>query len=147
MNVIDILTNLIKEFEGCKLKAHRCPAGVLTIGWGHTQGVKPGDTWSQQYADAVLRQDANKALDDALHASPRLRNATPGQQVAVADFIFNCGLGGYKKSSFKRLIDAGDFNEAKHAVKLWCKAMNPKTGKKETLPGLVRRRQAEADLL
>jgi lysozyme len=147
MAALDILLSLIKEFEGCKLEAYRCPAGVLTIGYGHTATVKPGQKISQQSADALLRQDANKALDEALHESPRLRNETPGRQAAVADFIYNCGIGNYRKSTFKRMIDAGDFGEAKHAVMMWVKATDPKTGKKVKLPGLVRRRQAEADLL
>lgn len=147
MQAIDVLIGLIKEFEGCKLATYNCSAGKLTIGYGHTQDVKPDMVISQQYAEALLRQDANKALDAALHESPRLRNTDQCRLAAVADFIYNCGLGNYQKSSFKRLIDDGDFDEAKHAVKMWCKATNPKTGKKESLPGLARRRQAEADLL
>ena len=148
MAAIDVLISLIKEFEGCKLQAYKCPAGVWTVGWGATgPDIKEGTVWSQQYADAMLRKMANNVLDEALHESPRLRNETPGRQAAVADFIYNCGIGNYRKSTFKRMIDAGDFGEAKHAVMMWVKATDPKTGKKVTLPGLVRRRQAEADLL
>lgn len=144
---IEIAIDLAQEFEGCRLEAYFCPAGKLTIGFGHTEGVKKGDTISRQYADALLRQDMQKCLDEALRASPRLRNATPRQQAAIADFIFNCGIGNYNKSTLKRNIDAGDFNEAKQSIKMWCKATHPKTGKKVSLPGLVRRRQAESDLL
>ena len=148
MAAIDVLISLIKEFEGCKLKAYKCPAGVWTVGWGATgPDIKEGTVWSQQYADAMLRKMANNVLDEALHESPRLRNETPGRQAAVADFIYNVGIGNYRKSTFKRMIDAGDFNEAKHAIMMWVKATDPKTGKKVTLQGLVRRRQAEADLL
>ena len=49
--------DLIKRFEGCRLKAYKCPAGVWTIGYGHTSGVKQGDTISQQQADSWLRYD------------------------------------------------------------------------------------------
>lgn len=148
MNAIDILEKLVKQFEGCKLKAYLCPAGVWTIGWGHTEGVKQGDTWSQQYADAALRQDCDKRLEMALAASPSLKNATPGQQAAIADFIFNVGLGGYEKSTLKINIDEGDFSTARRlSIHLWNKATDPKTGKKVVLKGLVKRRQAEADLL
>lgn len=146
MAAIDVLISLIKEFEGCKLKAYKCPAGVWTVGFGATgPDIKEGTVWSQQYADAMLRKMANNVLDEALHESPRLRNETPGRQAAVADFIYNLGIGNYRKSTFKRLIDAGDFNEAKHAVMKWNKARI--NGELRELPGLTRRRQAEADLL
>lgn len=146
MTAIDVLISLIKEFEGCKLKAYKCPAGVFTVGWGSTgPDIKEGTVWSQQYADAMLRKMANNVLDEALHESPRLRNETPGRQAAVADFLYNLGVGNYRKSTFKRLIDAGDFNEAKHSVMKWNKARI--NGELRELPGLTRRRQAEADLL
>lgn len=147
MQALEIAVALAQEFEGCRLQAYQCFAGVWTLAWGHTEGVKKGDTCSQQYADALLRQDMQKCLDEALRDSPKLRNATHGQQAAVADFIFNVGIGNYKSSTLKRNIDAGDFNEAKHSIKMWCKATDPKTGKKVKLSGLVRRRQAESDLL
>ena len=47
--------SLIKSFEGCRLKAYKCPAGVWTIGYGHTSGVKEGDTITQEQADEYLR--------------------------------------------------------------------------------------------
>ena len=146
MAAIDVLISLIKEFEGCKLKAYKCPAGVWTVGFGATgPDIKEGTVWSQQYADAMLRKMANNVLDEALHESPRLRNETPGRQAAVADFIYNLGIGNYRKSTFKRLIDAGDFDEAKHSIIKWNKARI--NGELRELPGLTRRRKAEADLL
>ena len=148
MNAIDILEELVRKFEGCKLKSYKCPAGVWTIGYGHTEGVKSGDTWSQQYADAVLRQDCQKRLDMSLQASPSLKNATSGQQAAIADFIFNVGIGNYNTSTLKKNIDAGDFSTARRvSIHLWNKATDPKTKKKVVLKGLVKRRQAEADLM
>lgn len=138
---LKILTDLLKRFEGCKLKAYKCPAGVWTIGFGSTRGVKEGDVITQAEADAMLLEEAQEYLDEALRLSPRLRSATPGQQAAIASFVYNCGAGNYKKSTLKRNIDAGDFNEAKHSIKMWKKA----DGK--VLRGLVTRRQAEADLL
>lgn len=143
----EILVELIKRFEGCKLKAYLCPAGVPTIGFGFTEGVKLGDTMTLEEAEARLSEEADSYLEAALQASPRLRSATPGQQAAIADFIYNIGEGGYKSSTLKRNIDAGDFNEAKHSIMMWVKARNPVTGKKVTLPGLVKRRQSEAELL
>ena len=48
--------NLIKQFEGCRLTAYKCPAGVLTIGYGHTAGVKAGQTITQEQTD-MLAED------------------------------------------------------------------------------------------
>lgn len=138
---LKILTDLLKRFEGCKLKAYKCPAGVWTIGYGSTRGVQEGDVITQEQAEELLLEEAQEYLDEALHLSPRLRSATPGQQAAIASFVYNCGAGNYKKSTLKRNVDAGDFNEAKHSIKMWNKA----NGK--VLKGLVTRRQAEADLL
>lgn len=52
--------DLIKRFEGCRLKAYRCPAGVWTIGYGHTAGVKPGQTITQAEAEKLLLEDLVK---------------------------------------------------------------------------------------
>lgn len=49
--------SLIKQFEGCRLKAYKCPAGVWTIGYGHTAGVKEGDIITQETAESYLRND------------------------------------------------------------------------------------------
>lgn len=148
MNAIDILEELVRKFEGCKLQAYKCPAGVWTIGWGHTRGVKKGDKVSQQYADALMRQECSTCVDLALRTSPKLRNAEPGQQAAIASFIYNVGLANYNRSTLKKNIDDGDFSTARRvSIHLWNKATDPKTGEKVVLKGLVKRRQAEADLL
>ena len=52
--------NIIKKYEGCRLTAYKCPAGVYTIGYGHTKGVKKGDTITQQQADLLLAMDVKK---------------------------------------------------------------------------------------
>ena len=46
--------SLVKKFEGCKLEAYKCAAGVWTCGWGSTRGVREGDVWSQEKADIML---------------------------------------------------------------------------------------------
>ena len=60
MKISETGLNLIKSFEGCRLTAYRCPAGVWTIGWGHTGGVYAGQTITQAEADALLRSDLAK---------------------------------------------------------------------------------------
>jgi lysozyme len=145
MVAIDIMIDLIKRFEGCRLEAYKCPAGVWTIGYGYTHGVKEGDKWTQQQAESMLWKEAVTVMDQTLQTSPKLRSATQGQQAAIADFVYNCGLGNYKTSTLRRNVDAGDFNEARYSIMMWVKATVD--GKRVKLPGLVKRRQAEADLL
>ena len=52
--------NLIKQFEGCRLRAYQCAAGVPTIGYGHTAGVKMGQTITQVQAESYLKDDLMK---------------------------------------------------------------------------------------
>jgi len=54
MNISQEGLSLIKKFEGCELDAYKCAAGVLTIGYGSTKGVKEGDTITQEEADNLL---------------------------------------------------------------------------------------------
>lgn len=143
----DLLEELIRQFEGCKLTAYKCPAGVWTIGWGHTAGVKEGQKWTQAQADVTLMKDAEASLKKALTLSPVLAEASPGQQAAVADFVYNCGEKNYRNSTFRRDVDRLDFQAAKKSILLWNKARNPKTGMLRPLAGLTRRREAEARLL
>jgi len=146
---IEILVNLIKEYEGCRLKAYPDPASggdPWTIGYGVTgEDIVEGLQWTQEEADKALVENANHVLHEALYQSPRLRSATPWQQAAVADFIYNLGIGAYRSSTLKRNIDAGDFEEAKHSILRWNKARIK--GELVELPGLTRRRKAESDLL
>ena len=139
---IEILTNLIKQFEGCELTAYKCPAGVWTIGHGHTgKDVVQGLKWTQDYADDVLKSDAAKYMRQALSASPSLSGASESRQAAIADFVYNCGLGNYKSSTLKKCVDAGNWQLAYSEILKWNKAGGV------VLKGLVRRREAEKRLL
>lgn len=142
------LLELIKKYEGCHkrqadgtLIAYKCPAGVWTIGWGSTgRGIREGTVWTQQKADERLQKDAQAVIDAALKASPIL-NGTDGKLAAIADFIYNCGIGAYQSSTLKKRIDAGDWLSAVQEIKRWDKAGG------KVLPGLVARRKDEAALL
>ena len=129
---------LIKEFEGCKLKAYKCPADVWTIGYGHTDGVKEGDVITQEKADALLASD----LDLFSSGVKRLvsANLDYNQLGALVSFAFNVGLGNFRHSSLLRLVNQGDFLNAANEFLKWNKA----NGK--VLPGLTRRREAERAL-
>jgi len=139
---LEILINLIKEFEGCKLKAYKCPAGVWTVGYGATgKGINKDTVWTQEQADEQLHDSALEALHEAIKASPILTHETIERQAAIADFIYNCGGGAYKTSTLKKRVDAGDWVSSKKEIMRWDKV------KGKPLAGLTRRRLVERDLL
>jgi lysozyme len=141
MNTLQILTLLIKQFEGCSLKAYRCPAKVLTIGFGSTHNVKEGMIWTQEQADEALFKEATACIGQALKASPVLTGESPKRQAAIADFIYNCGITKYNISTLKKKVDAKDWPNAINEIKKWNK------GGGKVLKGLVKRRAKEAELL
>jgi len=129
---------LIKAFEGLKLNAYRCAAGVWTIGYGHTLGVNPGDTLTEQAADLFLRQDA--AVAEA--SVNRYVNVplTQNQFNALVSFVFNLGSGNFRNSTLLKKLNAGDYQGAGEELLRWVRAGDT------TLPGLVRRRAVEKTL-
>lgn len=138
---MDILLGLIRRFEGCRLTAYLCQAGVWTIGWGSTgHGIGPGVIWTQVQADARLEADAARYFESALTASPALL-FHPDAAQAIADFCYNLGVGAYKASTLKKRIDAEDWDGARYQLGRWVH------GGGRRLPGLVLRRAAEAELL
>lgn len=138
----DALRHLIRRFEGCRLIAYLCPAGVWTIGWGATgPEVKPGTAWTQPQADARLEADAERFYLAAGKLSPVLWLEGDARHTAIADFCFNLGTTRYKASTLKRRIDAGDWAGAADELQKWV------WGGGRKLPGLIARRQAERELL
>ena len=127
---------LIKRYEGLRLKAYKCPAGVWTIGYGHTKGVKPGMTISQETADLYLRADV--APIEKLLNSLKI-NFRQGQFDALVSWIFNLGSGNFNSSTLKKRVVAGAKDiEIIAEIKKWNKAGG------KVLPGLVKRREEEA---
>ena len=141
MTALEILIKLIKESEGCKLTSYKCPAGIWTVGYGQTCGIKQGMTWTQQQADDDLIKTALAVLDRAIKYSPILATVNMEKQAAIADFIYNLGVGNYSKSTLKKQVDAGNWLAASSEIKKWNKA----AGKE--LKGLTIRRGKEAHLL
>ena len=135
---LNILIPLLKEFEGCHLKAYYCPAGVLTIGWGATgAGIYPHTRWTQEQADARLEKDAKYFLE----ATSKLLPGVPiGVLCAASSFAFNLGIGRLKASTLRRKLLRGDYEGAKKEFLKWTYA----GGKK--MRGLERRRRAEIAL-
>lgn len=126
--------NLIKKYEGCRLTAYKCPAGVWTIGYGHTLGVRSHDIITQDQAEEFLRQDLEKyehtvmACDDVYHW-------TQNEFDALVSFAYNVGNIIGVTAHYKRSKE-----QIANAIYLYNKANG------RTLPGLVKRRCEEHDL-
>lgn len=116
------LLRAIKRFEGCKLTAYKCPAGIWTIGYGETLGVKEGDVWTQEQADQRLRARAGQFLLAVLKRCPRLHLEPPERWIACADLAYNIGVGAFGASSVCRRTNRGEFEQAAEAFLLWNKA-------------------------
>lgn len=130
---------LLHEFESCRLKAYVCPAGILTIGVGHTgPDVTPGLTITQEQADALLAKDLRK-FEEGVDKLVRVELDQDEFDACVA-LSFNIGLGAFAESTLLKKLNAGDVDGAYKEFGRWTKA----NGK--TLAGLVRRRKAEAAL-
>ena len=143
---LQLFQKLAETFEGRRNTAYKDPAGFVTIGIGHKAvGMAVGTLWTDAQIDAAFTNDAQIAMSEAFAESPTLRHASPGTQAAVFDFVFNEGIGRYAGSTFRQDIDRGDLAAAKESIMLWVKGTV--NGVKVTLPGLVKRRQAEADLI
>ena len=142
MKPSDACLALIRESEGCKLKAYRCPAGKWTIGWGHTSPeIGPGLKWDQAKADAVLLQDADRHWAAIAGV---VGKCTQGQCDALTDFAFNLGPGALKGSTLLAKHQAGDYKGAAAEFKKWVHARVD--GRMIVLPGLVKRRAKEVAL-
>jgi lysozyme len=134
--------DLVKHFEGLYLNAYLCPAGVPTIGYGHTAGVTMGQTITASQAERFLEQDLAAAARDV----DRLVKVplASDRRGALASFTFNLGAGKLESSTLLKLLNKGDVDGAAEQFGAWVKATVD--GKKKTLPGLVARRAAEAAL-
>lgn len=138
----ECLLDIIRKFEGLRLKPYLCPAGVWTVGYGHTgkEVTKDSVPISEAVAERMLHQDAAVFVMAASNLSPILW-FDENKQAAIADFCFNLGTSRYKASTLKRRVDAGDWEGAQEELQKWVWSGGRK------LPGLVLRRQAEARLL
>ena len=126
--------NLIKQFEGCRLKAYKCPAGVWTIGYGHTGNVAAGQTVTQAEADRLLVTDMEKYEKQVNKYFDRY-TWNQNEFDALVSFAFNVG-------SIDQLTANGTRSRAVIAEKILL--YNKAAGK--VLAGLTKRRKAEWEL-
>ena len=137
MKSSELLINKIIEFEGCKLKAYKCPAGIWTIGVGHTKGVKQGQTITKEQAMTLLKGDL---LPCENYVNNLRVCKTQGQFESLVSFSFNLGTAALGRSTLLKYIRQG--KEEQYIRNEFAKWVNSKG---ERLKGLVIRRAWEAD--
>jgi GH24 family phage-related lysozyme (muramidase) len=144
--------SLVKLFEGY---ARRLPDGGCqaypdpgshgapwTIGWGCTgPDIGPDTVWPVEKAQEALDQHLLYFASNTLKLSPGLAKEPDRRLAAVISFTYNLGLGSYRVSTFKKRVDAKDWSGACEEIVKWNKACG------RVLPGLTKRRMAEASLL
>lgn len=130
--------NLIKKYEGCRLTAYKCPAGVWTIGYGHTKNVKSGMKITQYQANELLEDDLKQIGNIIIN----LVNVSMHQNQfdALVSFTFNCESGALKRSTLLKKLNNKDYDGAANEFTRW----NKSNGK--VLNGLVKRRADEKAL-
>jgi GH24 family phage-related lysozyme (muramidase) len=139
MEISDVGVELIAKYEGCRLEAYVCPAGKLTIGYGHTAGVKSGDTLSSEAeAKALLKTDLKEY---GRHVNALVKNGkisfalNQNQFDALTSFCYNCG-----PKNLEALVSGRDEQTVAEVILKYSK------GGGKVLPGLVRRREEERAL-
>ena len=92
---------LIKHYEGKHNKAYLCPAGIWTIGYGHTLGVKEGDYADDETIDRYLSNDiiTFEGQVNDLHLKINQQ-----QFDALVSFVFNLGVANFKSSTLYKRI-------------------------------------------
>ena len=147
MTPSDKCIELIKQFEGLSLKAYICPAGIATIGYGNTRWqdnrrVELGEQITMSGATKLLQFYVNKFASDL----PDMK-LNQNQFDAIVSFVYNVGMANFKFSTLFKLIKANpqDPNIRDEFMK-WTKARDTKTDSLRILKGLVKRREAEANL-
>ena len=135
---------LIKTFEGLSLDAYLCPAGVWSIGYGHTNGVYERQHITQEQANTLLLDDLSE-IEKWLSPALQGLNLSQNEYDACLSLAFNIGSHNFNKSTLKRFLINGDKSAAAGEFQRWNKARGP-DGKLRPLAGLTRRRDAEYKL-
>ena len=121
---------LIKQHEGCRLRAYKCPAGVWTVGYGSTRGVNQWTEITRQEAEVRLREDlrtAERTVEKVRYLQPRLAQC---QFDALVSFVFNVGSGNFEKSTLRKKVLA---NPADRSIRDEFFEMDPR--ERETVGG------------
>jgi len=139
---MNLLHALIRRFEGLRLKAYLCPAGVWTCGYGSTgPDVTPGVQWTAERAEQRMQEDAQRFVGAAIKLCPVLPRHGEAKTAAIADFAYNLGATRLAGSTLRRKVNAKDWRGAQTELRKWVYGGGVK------LPGLVIRREVEARML
>ena len=132
---------LIKKFEGMRLRAYVCPSGVWTIGYGHTgPDVVEGLKITEEEAETLLRKDVS-SYESAVSNYTTVK-LNQNEYDALVSFTYNVGSNAYRNSTLLRKLNGGvDKKEVADEFGRWTKG-----GDGADLPGLVRRRAEEKKL-
>lgn len=130
--------DLIKEFEGFREEAYKCPAGVWTIGYGHTEDVDKGDTITREGAEELLIEEV-KEYEESVKNNVEV-DITQEQYDALVSFTYNLGGGSLEGSTLLEELNSGNYSGAAKEFDEWVYS----NGKK--LEGLVKRREKEKEL-
>lgn len=144
---VDLAASLIKRFEGCHKRLpngmigpYICPAGYPTQGWGIVVPSMDVPPITQELADAILEREVPRYMAQALALSPGLVKH-PRRLAAITSFVFNLGAARYRARTLRKRVNAEDWDGAVEEILKWTR------GGGRVLPGLVKRRKAEAELL
>jgi len=136
MKASEELIRKVKEFEGLRLEAYLDAAGVPTIGYGHTKGVRMGDRVTAYWADQLLRKDISQVVSEVMQLGVV---HTQGQLDALVSFAFNLGIGRLIRSTLLQQIrEGGSMRQIRKEFMRWVYAGGRR------LKGLEKRRQWEA---
>ena len=128
--------DLVKKFEGCKLEAYQCAAGVWTIGYGSTHGVQKGHVWTQERAEVMLvneLEEYGKYVEELVTLP-----INQCQFDALTSWTFNLGPSNLQSSTMLKVLNQGDYEGVPYQIKRWNKVNG------QVNDGLIRRREAEA---
>ncbi len=132
--------NVIKNFEGCRLKTYADSGGVATIGYGHTgSDVHSGQCISEQEAENLLRKDVER-FEKAVNTEVKVP-LSQNQFDALVSFAFNVGQGNLHNSTLLKKLNHKDYQGAAQEFPRWCK-----DSRGHEVPGLKTRREAEKKL-
>ena len=139
MNVSKVGVDLIKQFEGCKLRAYRDAVSVLTCGWGSTgPDIRDDTVWTQEQADKRLMTHL-ELVEGCLARNVKVP-LNQNQFDALACWVYNLGCGNFMRSTLLRKLNEGDYAAVPDQIRRWTRAGT------QVLAGLTRRREAEAAL-
>lgn len=130
--------DLIKKYEGLRLEAYKCPAGVWTIGYGHTKGVYKGMSITKEEAEKLLQQDVSVFELQVVNTVGKLAACKID---ALVSFAYNVGIAAFRNSTLCRKVKANSDDPAiRNEFGKWVYAGSKK------LQGLVKRRAEEAEM-